>query len=161
MELAKTFVGKQETEGKNRGQWIDVWNRFVDAPLGSPYCASFVSWILYHSGVSEPQIKSPLARHFYTKAPKVLKYSAGEVLRKKRNVKQGTIIIWQRGETIYGHTGFALEDWKGISGKTIEANTTKGTKGIQHDGDGVYIRRRTIEPYNFFRIIGFTEVRYE
>lgn len=161
LELAKTFIGRQELYGNNRGAWVDTWNRFTSAPLGSPYCASFVSWVLYHSAVAEPKISSPLARHFYTKAPKHLKYTAGQVLRGEKKVKAGTIIIWQRGETIYGHVGFALEDWHYDRGKTIEANTSKGTKGSQYDGDGVYIRTRKIEVYNFFRIIGFTEVLYE
>lgn len=38
----------------------------------------------------------------------------------------------------------AAEDWKGLSGPTIEANTSSGKKGSQWNGDGTWQRWRTI-----------------
>lgn len=66
----------------------------------------------------------------------------------------GTIIVWRRGTTPFGHAGL-VEIWKGRSGTTIEGNTSSGERGSQNDGDGVYRRRRTINPTNYFRITDF------
>jgi hypothetical protein len=56
---------------------------------------------------------------------------------------------------MFGHVGFVVE-WRGKSGTTVEGNTSSGLKGSQNDGDGVYMRKRTINPYSYFRITDFT-----
>jgi hypothetical protein len=98
-----------------------------------------------------------LARDYYRKSSDSLLHSIGEVLRGGYHPKAGDIIIWARGSSIQGHAGFVLQDWKGISGWTLEANTSAG-KGSQYDGNGVFKRWRKIEPYAYFRILGFIEV---
>ena len=66
----------------------------------------------------------------------------------------GTIIVWRRGNTLFGHAG-VVEKWNGKKGTTVEGNTSSGAKGSQSDGDGVWRRRRAIDPSNFFRITDF------
>lgn len=135
----------------NRSVEIDKFNKAVNNPLGAPYCAAFVGYCLKVNKALQPKI-SGLAINYYNKGYKP--YSAGSVLRGKSKIESGDIVIWQRGETIKGHTGFVLEYKNGII-TTIEANTDgAGTR----EGDGVYIKKRKIEPYNFFRIIGFSKV---
>lgn len=51
---AQKYVGQTETGGFNRSPFIDKINKFSNVPLGSPYCASFVSYILYISEVNGP-----------------------------------------------------------------------------------------------------------
>lgn len=161
LQCALQYVGTKEAGiGKNRGQWIDVWNKYVGNKLGSPYCAAFVSWNIGQTSAIEPRIKTGLARNFIIKAPRYLTYTAGSVLRGKAAVHYGDIVIWGRGSTIYGHAGIAVYDWVTNSGWTIEGNTSKGSAGSQSEGDGVFMKYRKIEPYNYFRIIGFCRVRY-
>ena len=139
----------------NRSPEIDKWNKFVGNPLGASYCGALAGYSIQKC--TAPKVKSGLAQHYYRKAPDSLRFSAGDVLRGKYKVKAGDLIIWARGSTIYGHIAIALYDWEGISGWTIEGNTSSG-RGSQYDGDGVFIRWRTIYPYSYFRIIGFVRV---
>jgi len=39
---ARKMLGVREEGGANRGTMIDIWNREAGAPVGSPWCASFV-----------------------------------------------------------------------------------------------------------------------
>lgn len=99
--------------------------------------------------------KSGLARKLVTKKQT---FTAYDVVMGRQQIKKGDILIWQKGTTIYGHTGFASDDWDGTTGKTIEANTSPGTGGNQSNGDGVYQRKRTIEVYSYFRIKWITRL---
>jgi len=141
----------------NRSPEIDMFNRSVGNPLGASYCGAFVGYDLTASGAIEPEVRSGLARNYYRHGFEA--YSAGSVIRGINKVEKGDIIIWARGNAVYGHTGFAFQDWDGPSGKTIEANTSP-PGGSQWNGDGVYIKEREIHPYSFFRIIGFSKVRF-
>jgi hypothetical protein len=152
--IARSYVGESEKK-PNRSFHIDRWNRNVRNPLGSPYCAAFVYWCLDSAGVKYPQKKSGLARGLVTKKQT---FTAYDVIMGRQKVLKGDIPIWQKGTTMFGHTGFAAEDWDGTGGKTIEANTSPGTGGNQSDGDGVHIRNRRIEVYSYFRIKWFTRL---
>jgi len=85
---------------------------------------------------------------------------ASQVLIGQKRPEPGDIVVWRKGNTIFGHAGIVLE-WNGACGKTIEANTSSGVYGSQADGDGVWIRERCIEPGNYFRIVSFTPVMYQ
>lgn len=50
---ALSFVGTWEDLGANRGKRIDEWNARAGVPLGSYWCASFVSAIWQEGGASE------------------------------------------------------------------------------------------------------------
>lgn len=47
IDLARQFDFVRETEGPNRGHYVDAMNEFARAPLGSSWCASFVSFLLW------------------------------------------------------------------------------------------------------------------
>ena len=42
---ALKWVGYKET-GNNRGKDVDSWNHYCGVALGSPYCSSFVSYLI-------------------------------------------------------------------------------------------------------------------
>lgn len=134
---------------------MDRFNRNAKAPLGSPYCAVFVYYMLDSAGIDYPMKKSGLARSLVTKT---ITFTALDVLNKKETVKKDDIPIWQKGETIFGHAGIASADWDGKNGMVIEANTSPGSSGSQSDGDGIWEKKRKIEPFNYFRIKWFTRV---
>lgn len=154
IDSAKKYLYVRE-RGYNRSPEIDKWNKYVGNPKGASWCGAFVGWNIQQC--KAPKLRSGLARNYYTKAKNTLTFTAGDVIRGKQKVKKGDLVIWARGSTIYGHIGIALCDWQGSKGWTIEGNTSAGA-GSQHDGDGVFKRYRKIEPYNYFRIIGFTRV---
>lgn len=139
----------------------------VGLSTGNPYCAAFVSWVLDQQiapAVSFPKIRTARAQSFITSSS----IKASEVLRGTKVPEDGDILIWKKGNTVFGHTGF-VETW-GVKldgtaspncGITIEANTSSGIYGDQRDGDGVFRRERCIEPGNYFRIVSFTPVDYK
>lgn len=59
VEIAQKYIGiKEDPMGSNCGPMIDRWNTSVNAPLGSYWCASFVSGVAleweYKSGLDWP-----------------------------------------------------------------------------------------------------------
>lgn len=152
LELAESYVGVKEITN-NSSPEINVWLKFVGLTPGNPYCAAFVSYCI--KDAKEPQVRSGLARHFVTKKS----IPASKVLLGIEKIDPGTILVWRRGNTIFGHTGF-VKEWGTDKGTTIEANTSSGNQGSQSNGDGVYIRQRTIVPGAAFRITDFTPVTY-
>ncbi len=150
-EIAKGFVGTKE-EGNNSGYWVERFLASCKLKKGAQWCAAFVNFCLDSTGVRGlPFTGSGLARHFATRNKTI---KATEVLSKQLELPAGTIIVWRRGSTPFGHAGF-VEKWKGKGGTTIEGNTSSGERGSQYDGGGVWRRKRTINPTNYFRITDF------
>jgi hypothetical protein len=147
LNIAKQYLFVREIK-YNRSTEIDSMNYNANAPLGASWCASFGYWCLDKASIQYPQKKSPLARSHVNK----YSFNAIDVIRGKKQIKAGYGLIWQKGSTIYGHFAFAYEDWNNNQGKTIEGNTSPNNIGSQDNGDGVYIKFRKIEPFNYFRI---------
>jgi CHAP domain len=155
-DTADNYLNIREIE-PNRSPDIDRWNNDVGAPLGSPYCASYTSAMLEKAHTYSPKTRTALARNFWNKANRNDRHTAREILNGQYSVQEGDIVVWARGNTIRGHVGIAYRNWYGKAGRTIEANTSSGVRGSQFDGDGVHLRRRAIEPYNYFKIMGVIE----
>lgn len=151
--IARGFSGCEKRG--NRGYWPDRWNRYVGNPLGSPYCAGAVSFLLDSAQIRAPTVRSGLARNFKT----LSSFSALDVIMGKRSVNAGTLIGWNLGKTIRGHIGIATAVWSGTGGQSWQANSTFsrcGSSGTQRDGGGWGIKRARIEPYAYLRIAWFT-----
>lgn len=159
VDTASRYVGVQE-EGYNRGALIDTWNRFVGAPLGSPYCSAFVSWVIYRAR-AVPRGRFPLA----------LQWSRvhGVLPPRRSLLRPGMLIVWRRGSSGWrGHVGFC-EAVRGDVITTIEANTSPpGMRSPARDegeGDGVWRKLRSWERNayagNAFRIVALVPLRSE
>ena len=155
LTIAGKYVGVEETS-KNSSTEIDRMLETVGLNPGYNYCAAFVSYILDESKVDYPNVRSGVAQHFRTNKS----VRSEEVVRGTYKVEKGEILVWQRGETWQGHTGFASGDWEGATGTTIEANTTSGGDDNLGRGNGIWERTRTIQPGNYFRITYITPVKY-
>lgn len=107
--------------------------------------------------IEYPMKKSGLARSLVSKDTNIT-FTAYDVVMGKKKVLKGDIAIWQKGTTIYGHSGLVEYDWDGTKGKTIEANTSSSNTGSQSEGEGVYEKHRRIEVYSYFRIKWFTRL---
>lgn len=154
-DTACKYIGIVE-DGRNDGHWINVWQSHVGISTGASYCAAFVSWILDRVDASSPTIRSGLAQKFITTES----IKALDVFKKRKSINHPSLLVWKRGNTWKGHVGIVFK-WFDTWGYTIEANTSSGLKGSQADGEGVYLRMREIQPYNYFRITHFTEVKFK
>jgi uncharacterized protein (TIGR02594 family) len=152
MDTAFFYVGVHEKTGHNDGVEVERFLKSVGRKKGDSWCAAFVSYCLTSANHSFP-VRSGLARNFVTKKSIL----ATDVLQKRKSIEVGDLIIWQKGNSINGHIGFVYI----VESKlffTIEGNTSSGLKGSQADGDGVYIKKRTIQPFNYFRVKWFTKL---
>ncbi len=152
IDTAFSYVGTTELTGHNDGYNVEKFLKSVGRKKGDSWCAAYVSYCL--TAVKHPfKVRSGLARNFVTKQSIL----SSDVIKKIKKIEPGYLVIWQRGNTINGHVGFVVDvGEKNIT--TIEGNTSSGEKGAQADGDGVYIRKRIIQPYNYFRIKWFTNI---
>ncbi|MGE5680361.1 MAG: CHAP domain-containing protein [Bacillota bacterium] len=155
LKIARTFVGVKEKTNHNDGPEVKMFLASVGLPEGYSWCAAFVSYCLSEAHVRFPSIRSAMAKAFETKQSIPIK----DVVTGKVKIPSGSIIVFGRGNSIYGHTGFIVY-WSKDRGRTIEGNTSSGVRGSQSDGDGVYVRDRFYEPSNYFRARSFLEVKY-
>lgn len=150
LNIARSLVGVKE-EKNNSGYWINKFLKTVGLKPGNEWCGAFIAFCLDSAKVKSLKVRSGLARRYIRNNS----IKATKVLEGNMVIPSGSIIVWRRGNTIFGHVGF-VEFWKGKNGTTIEGNTSSGKKGSQYAGDGVYRRYRTISPFNYFRITDFT-----
>lgn len=172
LDIAQSFIGTKELTGHNDGAEVEMFLNSVGRKKGESWCSAFVSFCLSSAKVRAPTTRSGLARSFKLQN-KII--PAVDVLRGTKKISKGSIIGWEKGNTVFGHIGFTFTspkappeaDWSGPYGTTIEGNTSSGlpavclagAKGNQFDGDGVYLRSRVIQPANYFRICWFILVR--
>jgi hypothetical protein len=136
LEIAQKYVGERETHGSNRSPNIDRWNRFTGAPLGSPYCASYVSWVLHQAGIKN--------------APKSA-WSPSVVNRNHvpfSEVEPADVFgLYFSSKGRIAHVGFVRNpDYSRTMLQTTEANTspTAGHGGASdRDGDGCWNKLRS------------------
>ena len=148
--IAYGFVGTKEV-GNNGGYWVTKFLKSVGLRPGNPWCAAFVSFCLDSANIKTMRVRSGLARHFISKNKTI---KATKVLQSNMKIPMGSVVVWRRGTTTFGHVGF-VDRWQGASGTTIEGNTSSGRSGNQWNGGGVWHRNRTINPYNHSRITDF------
>ena len=156
LDIANSFVGVTELTNNNDGAEVEMFQKSVNLKKGNAWCGAFVGYCLNTANVVNPKTRSGLARNYKHKNS----IKANDVLIGKTKVPNGSLVIWEKGTTIFGHVGF-VANWEKHHGTTIEGNTSSGRSGSQSDGDGVYRRYRTIMPANYFRITSFTIVSYE
>lgn len=151
---SEACVGILEQGGNNKGPLVEELQKTVDGRASrEPFCMGAVqTWLAYVErkiGVVSPIYSS---EHCMT---------TWRETSTKQRVKTmplaGTIIIWQhyknRKPTEAGHTGVETEILKGNkSMETVEANTGDGS---MRDGDGVYIRTRSLVKDGSMRVVGF------
>jgi hypothetical protein len=139
------YVGTIEIPN-NRGAKIDSMNRIAGVSVGSPWCASFVVFTSDKSG-QIISTKSALAQNHFHYAKKHGRSSS------KDRIQAGSLIIWRLGNTSSGH----IETILSVVGNnviTIGGNTSAGV-GDQRNGDGVFIRMRSLtEPMGSLRVLG-------
>lgn len=151
--IALKYANEREIK-PNRSAVIDSANSYVGNRLGDPYCCAFVCWTINKSQAKSPKIKTGLSTKFKSSES----FSALDVISGKRYISSGDVLTWQRGSTIFGHTGLSLENWKSNKGLTIQANTK--FRAESSEGDGIFIKSASLSALSYFRIVRITPVRY-
>lgn len=158
LQIAKSYTGTVD-RGDNTGPDVDRFLSAVGLGPGYPWCAAFVSYCLdqpIDPAVTEPETRSALASDFISRNS----MKASHVLMGIKQPQPGDIVIWRRGNGIFGHAGF-VEGWKKKCGQTVEGNTSPPDgSGSEYNGGGVWEKERCIQPGNYFRIVSFTSVRH-
>lgn len=54
VETFRQFSHVRESEGPNRGHYVDSFNEFARAPLGSSWCASVLCFVLWTAKQGDP-----------------------------------------------------------------------------------------------------------
>jgi hypothetical protein len=147
-ELARLSIGVPHRDS------INHWLAFVGLSPNNPFCAAANSWWNEQAGVWHP--RSGLARHFKTKAPPGMWVDASKVLRGQVTIPAGSIAVYERGNTIFGHVGIVTREFTGVGSLYISANTSApNTQGSEFAGGGVWEKEFRIVPGAVFRITGF------
>lgn len=176
VKKAKEFQFVRETNGPNRSPEIDKFHDYAGLPYGNPWCLMYVNY-MYHLTLSpygfEPYTKTARVSYLYkyalkhkylyqVKFDKALAYGAQEA-------EPGDMVIWLKNynENIIvndanpsGHVGLIIEEIEPGKFRTIEGNTSSGDSGSQRDGDGVFVRIRTINLTAGFRIEALVKPLY-
>lgn len=159
LHVAMQYIGYMENKN-NSGTFIDWLMASCNVPANSKasWCSGFVSRIMDESKVTYPDWRTPLANAYKKKGYiKAIDVNSGKI---KLDPNKYYLVIWTKGTTANGHIGFEML-YKNRKLYTIEGNTGKGTGGSQSNGDIVAYRQRFIQPYAYFRITAFVEIKYE
>lgn len=153
IEIARRFVGVHEDEQDNTGEMVERFQKEVDGKAqGEPWCMAFVQFC-----VAETTRKTGIRSNLYRSESCMETWNKSPVLMRRTKPEPGNIIIWRRsGTVVLGHAGIVV----GISSpavyQTIEGNTSRGF-GIEREGDGVYLKKRTLTGTQIFIPVGFLQ----
>lgn len=118
----------------NRSATIDSFNINVSVKVGSPWCASYVSWVL------DPFVNNPHSAYspnFAKKKDIIYKKN----LKNNIKIKSGDVVTFYYSNLgRVGHVGLVIKQ-EGDILYTIEGNTNDGGS---REGDGVYKKKRDI-----------------
>lgn len=152
----KQYDGMIE-KGYNRGPFIDSANKKY-AYLAAPYCASSISMILDRSKVELPRYRGAWAKAFADGTS----VSARRVWEGKDTIPQQSVIVFTRKGG--GHVELHISNTNGVM-RCFGFNTSPdGKAGSQWNGTWSGYKNRnmkkTLSPYNVFRVTHFTPVTY-
>lgn len=166
VQKGKSYLHVREKTNHNDAPEIDRMLAYLGLPKGLSWCAAY-SLYCYKEGADELRIKQPFPRYgrvaMLWSACKAnpLKYkaiTADQVRLGSVQLRPGDLPVWANGTIrdgdFSGHTGLVITQLSPRTFRSIEGNTSSGNKGSQSDGNGVFIRERSISPGSF-RILGF------
>lgn len=153
IDVARKFVGKRESAGHNRADWIDAINREVGIPLGSPYCAAGVSHCFHECRDQRAFDLERIERFPRSGGSQAIRASLAAMGRLSFDPQflmgmHGAIGGWtNEDDSRHGHVFLITSRFTSPKGLveaigTIEFNTD-GSRA-DRDGDGCYELRRVL-----------------
>lgn len=133
ISIARTQLGTREATGKNDGAAVEAYLNYTGNKKGTPWCASFISWVYDQAGLAQPRTAwspalFPLARQTLRPLPADV---FGIYFPSLKRIAHCGIVEVTRGNWV----------------QTIQGNTN--STGAR-EGDGVYRKlrhKRTIALY--------------
>ena len=156
---AKRWYGFTERDGDNRGQIVEAFQKAVDGKAqGEPWCMSFVQYCARQVDQMMAEVlKRPTSTHVLPATEHCLTcWFKSPVEAQFSEPEPGMIPIWRHGQSSSGHTGIVVSVEKDSGYMwTVEGNTGPSDKSVVREGDGVYLKRRSIEGTGRMKIVGF------
>jgi hypothetical protein len=157
LEIAKRYVGVRETGGKNRGPEIDQFNMFAGVPLGSPYCASGISFCfdlarrkLQGAAVRNHPAPSSVVfpRTASSQQIRLAFKKAGLLSTDAQDLKswKGGVFGWTNRDKVHGHVGLVAGRLTDASGRIVALRTVEfnSNSAGSRDGEGVVENERIV-----------------
>ena len=158
---AKRWVSFTESGGNNRGQVVEAFQKAVDGKAqGEPWCMSFVQYCLKHvDSAMEEVLNKKTGHHVVEKSEHCLTcWFKSPREAQHKILKPGRIVIWRHGSTTNGHTGIVVQiEDDGQHVWTVEGNTGDSDSTVQRQGDGVYLKRRSIKGQGKMKVVGYLQ----
>jgi hypothetical protein len=154
-EEARRWIGIKERNGDNSGEIVEMFQRAVDQKAQrESWCMCFVMYCLQQADRIAVNVFGAKGRHnlFISEHCLTVWEKSPLSCRVDRPVV-GSIAIWQMGNTRSGHAGIVVAISSG-GFQTIEGNTGPGA-GIVREGDGVFVKNRTLVSSPNFKLLGF------
>lgn len=135
-------VGIEELRHNGSGV-IDDWNRRAGAPLGSPWCASFVTAVLEDCGAAVP-------RSGRASCDVLMSWgrNRGLWLGPRARPPEGALVLYGRDITDATHVGLVARVLPGGELRSVEGNTSYA--GFSREGVAVIYK-----PVSMGRVLGF------
>lgn len=142
-------LGIREATGRNDGNRVEGYLRYVRLKPGNPWCAAFVCYCLGKAGIPNPRSgycpsMFPAGKVIWTrklKAESVKQKAARNTQPATHNPSPGDVFgIYFPEKGRIAHVGF-VDDWGDKYAVTVEGNTNEAGS---REGDGVYRKRRLI-----------------
>lgn len=158
MAECRRWIGTKE-KGNNKGEIVTLFQNWDDIPGHYAWCMAFVQFcvkavdtvteIVAGSDVKTKLYPSEHVLTVWNKTPKELRSDVP---------KPGYITVWQffkdGKQTASGHTGIVVSV-DGDKFLSVEGNTGPSEKTIQREGDGVYLKKRTVRGLQNMRVKGW------
>lgn len=152
IDVAKAYVGKRETAGKNRADWIDRIVEEFHGRRGDPYCAYGVSHCFKAAGAGTefPYTGSSQAIRRWFERKGLLSFHVQDLMGWK-----GALMGWTLADNpSHGHVGLVAARFTNTKGKILAIGDIEfNTDGVQgdRDGDGCYEVKRVLQRDGKFR----------
>lgn len=152
VDVARRFIGVHEEGGDNHGPMVERFQKEVDGKAqGEPWCMCFVQYCVAQVG-RETGVWSNL----YRGESCLQVWERSPIFMRRMKPEPGMIIIWKRAGKLEGHAGVVVGIVSPTVFQTVEGNTTRGF-GIEREGEGVYLKERTISGTQLFLPVGFLQ----
>lgn len=134
-QVYTTQIGVREATGKNDGKEVEMYLRNAGLGKGYAWCAAFVKWCFNQCGITPPI--SAWSPSCHNRNNVVMMYGRYQ----KKPIAGDVFTIWNIKLKRIAHTGFFHRQINSTIYETVEGNTNDGGS---REGDGVYLRRRSI-----------------
>jgi len=128
----------EDPPGSNRGKYVDTYNTFVGAPLGSAWCCSFLLFRLYHAA-EELKLKTDVLKT--GSVQQLFKWAEKEGRVYKQPVAGDVFVLWFNNLRRYAHTGLIVDVI--IEKGLVKILTVEGNTSATGSREGTLVAKKT------------------